>query len=98
MVIKIDREIFEKMIEEASIESEVFSQEGYDALYDFFQGLGYYYEFKPKEIWYHFQEHESLKEIAEVYDKKEEEILEYIENETIVIPVGDTGRYIIQLF
>ena len=80
-----------------------FSPSGLRALFDYFEQLeddiGEQIEFDPIAICCDYSEHDSLKEVADDYCPDYEDVtIGYFEDRTTVIPIEDTGGFIIQQF
>lgn len=91
-----------------------FTYEGLTALYEYLEDLeqstGEDIEFDMVALCCEYSEYDSAKEAAEAYngaveenkdfddEDKENAAIAWLENQTQVIPVGDTGRVIIQQF
>lgn len=77
-----------------------FTYEGLYALFDWLEeyeeGTGQEIELDVIALCCDFTEYESMEELRENYTSIE--TMEELEEHTIVIPVGDTGRFIIQAF
>tara|TARA_R110002126_G_scaffold258901_1_gene401886 strand:+ start:276 stop:575 length:300 start_codon:yes stop_codon:yes gene_type:complete len=84
-----------------AIRSDNFSYDGLTVLYDYFEelenDLGDKIELDVISLCCDFSEYDNLKELNEDYGNKYES-LDELANETLVLPIPDSERFIIHLF
>jgi hypothetical protein len=85
------REAFKRMGRNDS-----FTYEGLEVMFDFLEELDENLELDPIMFCGWFAEYENLAELQENYDGIE--TMEAIEERTTVLPIGKTGRFLIEQF